>query len=154
MLRFRCCLVALTRRFADIRRVYSCMGVASPRSLCHLIVRTCVCCKIVCNSCLRVYPLRLHIVLVVRTFCFFPFRGGKFFEQFLKRVILSGLFATPSEISSLLNAFCFYRGSIKRNVENFLIIWKLLKNFEMEKKAPKNVLSYYPVARILLFQYY
>lgn len=94
-----------------------------------------------------VSSLCLHLVLVVRALFFF-FRG-KFFEEFSKRVILLGSFVTRnfvSEISSLLNAFCFYRV----DKENFLIIRKLLKISRWKKWTPplaKNVLSYYPVAR-------
>lgn len=93
-----------------------------------------------------VSSLCLHLVLVVRALFFFR---GKFFEEFSKRVILLGSFVTRnfvSEISSLLNAFCFYRV----DKENFLIIRKLLKISRWKKWTPplaKNVLSYYPVAR-------
>lgn len=104
-------------------------------------------CKIVCNLCLRVYPLCVCTLFWLFALCFF-FRG-KFFEEFSKRVILLGSFVTRnfvSEISSLLNAFCFYR----IDKENFLIIRKLLKISRWKKWTPplaKNVLSYYPVAR-------
>lgn len=104
-------------------------------------------CKIVCNLCLRVYPLCVCTLFWLFALCFF-FRG-KFFEEFSKRVILLGSFVTRnfvSEISSLLNAFCFYRV----DKENFLIIRKLLKISRWKKWTPpltKNVLSYYPVAR-------
>lgn len=104
-------------------------------------------CKIVCNLCLRVYPLCVCTLFWLFALCFF-FRG-KFFKEFSKRVILLGSFVTRnfvSEISSLLNAFCFYRV----DKENFLIIRKLLKISKWKKWTPplaKNVLSYYPVAR-------
>lgn len=146
MLRFRCCL-ALTRRSADIRRVYSCMGVASPRSLCHLIVRVCSCIAKLCVICVYVYPLCVCTLFWLFALCFFF--SGEIFRRILQACNTFGFICYAKFCERNFIAFervCFYRV----DKENFLIIRKLLKISRWKKwtlPLAKNVLSYYPVAR-------
>lgn len=78
---------------------------------------------------------------------FFSFSGREIFRTILEACNTFGFICYTERNFIAFERVLFLSGLIKRNVENFLIIRKLLKNFEMEKKAPKNVLSYYPVAR-------
>lgn len=105
-------------------------------------------CKIVCNLCLRVYPLCVCTLFWLFALCFFF--SGEIFRRILEACNTFGFICYAKfcerNFITLLNAFCFYR----IDKENFLIIRKLLKISRWKKWTPplaKNVLNYYPVAR-------
>lgn len=137
MLRFRCCLVALTRRFADIRRVYSCMGVASPRSLCHLIVRTCVCCKIVCNSCLRVFAHCFGCSHIL----FFSFSGREIFRTILEACNTFGFICYTERNFIAFERVLFLSGVDKKKRREFFNYLKIIKKFRDGKKSSKECIK-------------